>query len=139
MAVVQKKLAEMTLDGLSVGERIKSLRGDLSQVAFAKVLGISSKTLIRYESGERLPDVELLVKLNHLSNVQPIWLLTGAHEPLSGGLSKNETFLLNTFRSADDLTQRALLTIFNRLAELHFIGQQSKQSGAGKRPSEKNG
>lgn len=118
-----KKIAEVNADGLSVGERLKKVRAGRSQEVFAKLLGISSKTLMRYESNERMPDMELVLRLNFSFNVQPIWLLTGAHEPLFGGMNPEEQYLVNTYRDLDDATRKAVSTIFNRLAELHFIAK----------------
>ncbi len=41
-------------------ERFKTLRGELTQEQFARVLGISRPTVCLYERGERIPDAEML-------------------------------------------------------------------------------
>jgi transcriptional regulator with XRE-family HTH domain len=115
----------MTINSRSVGERVKSVRGELSQEAFAKLLNISRNSLIRYESGERVPDAELLVKLNVLYNVQPLWLLTGAYEALPEGLDKNETFVIETLRNLDDAGRQGVYLVFERLAG-HPVVQSNK-------------
>ena len=117
-------LERSPVDGLTVGERLKQARGDLSQEAFAQLLGVSRLTLVRYERDERAPDMEFMLQLHSKLQIPPMWLMTGAAEPLSGALSKNEKFLIDTYRKLDDLTKKAVLTIFMRLSELAFIGSQ---------------
>ncbi|MDR1320943.1 MAG: helix-turn-helix domain-containing protein [Gracilibacteraceae bacterium] len=45
------------------GKRLHELRGDLSQVEFAKHLGVTAATIGYYENSERLPDAETLRKI----------------------------------------------------------------------------
>lgn len=48
---------------MTFGERMKILRGDLTQTAFAKKLGLPQNTYHRYEKGERVPDIKALIKI----------------------------------------------------------------------------
>lgn len=48
---------------MTFGERMKMLRGDLTQTAFAKKLGLPQNTYHRYEKGERVPDIKALIKI----------------------------------------------------------------------------
>lgn len=45
-------------------ERLKALRGDMTQTAFAKKLGFPQNTYHRYERGERVPDIKALAKIS---------------------------------------------------------------------------
>jgi transcriptional regulator with XRE-family HTH domain len=92
-----------------VGERIRAIRGELSQAVFAEKLGIGRTSVIRYESGERQPDVEMLVKLNLLYGVQPLWLLTGKFEATAGvQLTPREAALLENYRRSPEEAKLAL-------------------------------
>jgi len=63
---------------MSIGERIKKIRADLLQEAFAKQVGVSKMTVGRWERGERVPDYENLIAILHsFPEINPIWLLTG--------------------------------------------------------------
>jgi transcriptional regulator with XRE-family HTH domain len=46
-----------------LGFRLKNLRGKLTQKEFAKAIGISERAYQRYESGERLPSMEVLLTI----------------------------------------------------------------------------
>jgi transcriptional regulator with XRE-family HTH domain len=54
---------------------INKLRGDLSQEEFAKKIGISRQTLGLYESGDRIPDIEVILKFAKALNVTTDYLL----------------------------------------------------------------
>lgn len=60
-----------------VGERLKELRGNLSQEEFAKKIGISFRTLQRYEVGERIPHPHVLSKIAEKFDTTVDWILTG--------------------------------------------------------------
>ncbi len=61
-------------------ERLKSLRGKLSQTAFARLLGIENPpTYQRYEKG-RIPDAEILCRIASQFGVSVDWLLGVSQE-----------------------------------------------------------
>ena len=55
--------------------RLKELRGDQSQLVFAKKLGLSQVTYGRYELGQREPDLDTLVRIGLVMGVSTDWLL----------------------------------------------------------------
>lgn len=64
----------------TLGKRIKYLRERLKfdQAEFAKYLGLESAAAIsKYESDQREPDKDKLVKIGKLADVSLDWLLTG--------------------------------------------------------------
>jgi phage repressor protein C with HTH and peptisase S24 domain len=71
---------------LEIGERLKTIRGSESQEAFAARFGVHRNTLARWESGERTPDLEFLVRLVRERGVAPEWVLTGG-----GGMQASAT------------------------------------------------
>jgi len=60
-----------------LGNRIRNLRDseDIQQVDFAKKIGVSNVVLSRYESGERKPDYETIVKIAEYFDVTTDYLL----------------------------------------------------------------
>ncbi len=60
-----------------VGERIRMVRGQVTQTDFAKKIGVKKQNYIsRYERG-RIPSPDLLVRIADLGKVSVDWLLTG--------------------------------------------------------------
>jgi transcriptional regulator with XRE-family HTH domain len=53
-------------DAKDVGQRLRTLRGNLSRRKVAELCGISVSALTMYENGERMPRDEVKVKLAEL-------------------------------------------------------------------------
>lgn len=86
------------LDTVAIGERLRVLRGGLTQAAFADRLGLERKSVGRYEAGERAPDALALLRLMAEFGADPAWVLTGGGAaPL---LSGDERELLGHWRVA---------------------------------------
>ena len=62
---------------MSIGERIKSLRGNENQSTFGNRFGRSRNTIMRYETGKNAPDADFAADLCREYNVEPTWLLLG--------------------------------------------------------------
>ncbi len=62
---------------MSIAERIKELRGTLSQAEFAAKLGVHKNSLGRYERGLSAPDSDFITQLCSGCMVSPYWLLFG--------------------------------------------------------------
>jgi transcriptional regulator with XRE-family HTH domain len=91
------------------GERLRKIRGGMTQVEFAAMLGIGRTTLLRYESGERQPDVELLLKLNLIFGVQPLWFLAGLGGATTGReMTGRERAIFDAFRAFDEIDKHAI-------------------------------
>ncbi len=94
---------------VDIGSRIKKLRGEQTQQEFADLLMIGRTTLIRYESNERAPDAELLLKLYFLYKVQPLWLLTGWGDDVAGTkLTPRQKALLDNYENSDDAGKKII-------------------------------
>ncbi len=61
----------------AIGQRLRELRGELTQTEFADKMGVVSKTVRRYETGETLPDGAFLLRLKTIFNADPTWVLLG--------------------------------------------------------------
>ncbi|WP_035060614.1 XRE family transcriptional regulator [Desulfovibrio sp. 6_1_46AFAA] len=66
----------------TLGERIKFLRGETSQAAFAASLGIPQMTLSNYETGKSEPKLVLIKALCERFRLNTDWLLFG-REPMT--------------------------------------------------------
>jgi DNA-binding transcriptional regulator YiaG len=61
----------------ALGQRIRQLRGDITQEDFARSLGISQAQLSKYELGQSALPLGSLVKLAQKSGRTTDWILTG--------------------------------------------------------------
>jgi len=62
----------------TMAQRLRAIRGTLTQAEFAHRLGIHKNTLGRYERGESEPDTQIARQLCTFVGVQPQWLLFGS-------------------------------------------------------------
>ena len=78
MKTSQGKLSAPGLDRKGIARRIREIRGfDLNQGQFAKRLGISQAQLSKYERGQNIPTVEILLKLKAFSGKNIDWIVSG--------------------------------------------------------------
>ena len=61
----------------TLGDRIKSLRGERSQRQYAKSIGVSGQMLSSYERNEKLPCFKTLEILRAKDGVDLNWLVAG--------------------------------------------------------------
>lgn len=61
----------------SLPSRLKTLRGKQTQAEFADAVGISMRSLSRYENALILPDLETIIKISAKTGVRPQWLIFG--------------------------------------------------------------
>src|SRR5208337_3194599 len=60
-----------------IGQRIKIVRGDKSQIVFAEELGIHRNTLLRYEDELSHPDSNIISQICKTYDISSSWLLFG--------------------------------------------------------------
>ena len=61
----------------SFSARLRSLRGKKAQAAFADEIGVSTRSLSRYENGESSPDAVAVAAICTVAKVNSEWLLFG--------------------------------------------------------------
>jgi len=62
----------------AIGRRLRQVRGfEISQIDFARRLGISQSQLSKYERGKAAPTAQVLRRLKDGFGVSVDWLLTG--------------------------------------------------------------
>lgn len=89
-----------------IAERLKGTRGDLTQAQFAEQLGVSAKTVVRWEHGSAVPDGASLYALMVNFEVEPGWVLTGLGKP--PGLTGPEAALLKNYRQSGVRARKAI-------------------------------
>jgi len=73
-----KRNIPIRIDPHAVGRRIREIRSfDLTQVELGKILGITQAQLSKFEKGQRLPTLEVLLKLRMFSGKSIDWIITG--------------------------------------------------------------
>lgn len=66
------------LDYRAIGWRIREIRGfDMNQEEFGKMIGVGQSQVSKYERGEILPPVEILLRIAAVGNTGLNWILKG--------------------------------------------------------------
>lgn len=99
----------------TIGDRIAHIRGGLTQAEFSKRLGVSRKTLIRYEKNESDPSAPFLQALISDFGADPQWLLMGGDSPME--LTPREAVLVDHYRNCDETGRDAMLRTGAALAK----------------------
>jgi HTH-type transcriptional regulator, competence development regulator len=102
-----------------VGERLKKLRGNMTQEDIAKFLGISRARYSHYENGRSEPDNETLKKLADFFNVTTDYLLGRTDEP-HGYVVREQSF---TYPKTDNEKEINTLAKINELIKEYGIEQ----------------
>ena len=71
------KRSDSGIDLQGIGERIRQLRGQITQEAFARALSISQAQLSKYELGQTAPPLGVLTKLSEKGGGSVDWILMG--------------------------------------------------------------
>jgi transcriptional regulator with XRE-family HTH domain len=80
---------------MSIGKRIKELRGKVPRDVFATQLGVVRNTVQRYEIYEQKPSLEFIEIICNKFDVNPDWLIFGKGEKYRGDIHKQESSPLN--------------------------------------------
>lgn len=99
------------------GERLAFVRGDVRQEDFAKRFKVSRKTLIRYESNERVPGSDFVAAVIAAFGLDANWLLLGVGELPEPELTPREAALLDNYRHCPEDAQRSIETTSALLAQ----------------------
>ncbi len=75
---------------MTIGERIKYIRGNMSQADFATMTKLNKATLSRYERNTNVPDANAIVRICAACNIRSEWLLTGEGEPSKNPKAKTQ-------------------------------------------------
>lgn len=69
------------MDRMVVADRLRAIRGEVSQDEFADAIGVSKSSVSMYESGERVPRDEVKIRIAQYANksVQDIFFNPKVH------------------------------------------------------------
>lgn len=92
---------------ISVGCRIRNIRGKESRAAFAQKLGVGTTTLQRYENDERSPELDFLIRLQDITGYSLDYLVYGKES----ALPSDEVLLLEKYRQASAEIKNKILML----------------------------
>ena len=69
------------MDAKRIGERLQKLRGDKTQEAVARDLGVSPSAVGMYESGERIPRDDVKIRITDTSTLYPFAYIRSCTHP----------------------------------------------------------
>jgi phage repressor protein C with HTH and peptisase S24 domain/DNA-binding XRE family transcriptional regulator len=95
-------------DSNTLGARIRAVRDELSlsRERFAQEMGVHKNTIIRYESGERVPDADFLSAMcERWRDIDSAWLLTGKRERQVGAVAEQASNYSGSDIAAHDLVR----------------------------------
>lgn len=106
----------------NIGERVASIRGNMGVIAFAELVGVSRKTIQRWEDGLVIPDGNSMLLLKEKFGVDPNWLLTGESASIDHGIvvsDAEEVELVQIFRQLErkSKSRETLLNLFRLYAK----------------------
>ena len=73
---------------MSLGARLKYLRGDISQTELAKLLKVDRSTIASWEINRREPDLAMLAQIADMFNVSIDWLAGRNSRAIPADVSK---------------------------------------------------
>jgi len=118
---------------MTLGEKIRSIRGDRTIANFVKNYGVCANTLMNYEADRRKPDAGFLTLICELEGVAPNWLL-GVHETTDTDIQYQRNVLEMV---VDETTRQATFCIGPRMGKLLTLAyERAAISNAGKRQIE---
>ncbi|MCM3078526.1 MULTISPECIES: helix-turn-helix transcriptional regulator [Brevibacillus] len=99
----------------TLGERVKMVRkrNKLTQVDFAKILGISQSNLSEIESGKSKPSIDVLISLITQFEIDLQWLLLSEVTSCKTEIAKDEMELISSYRKLQDIAKEEVLDFVN--------------------------
>ncbi|MCC8438572.1 helix-turn-helix domain-containing protein [Brevibacillus sp. M2.1A] len=99
------------MNAKTLGERVKFVRKkhDMTQVNFAKSLGISQANLSEIESGKSTPSIEVLVSLVVQYKVNLHWLILSEEMLYTKEIEKDEVELISFYRQLEDIAKEEVI------------------------------
>lgn len=79
---------------MTFAKHLRQMRGDLTQSAFSKKLGIPFTTYHRYEKGLRVPDINVLAQIVKLTGVSADTLLGLKHKAGTRGVPDKKDLVI---------------------------------------------
>ncbi len=83
------------MDQIKIGSFMKELRSNknITQEQFSEILGVSNKTISRWENGKNMPDIILLIEISNFYEVEITELLNGERKSIEMDNSPKEMII----------------------------------------------
>lgn len=117
---------------LSLGERIRKYRkiNKFTQKQLSSQLGLTPKMISFYERNERIPPIDIIVKLSEIFSVSTDYLLGLSPEQsmpnTQNSLSIEEKKIINIYRSLDKDYKDIILGELKKMEKLQKLEYRSK-------------
>lgn len=103
----------------SIGQRLRELRGGMTQAEFAERLGVAKITITRYEGDTTIPDGNFLLKLEELFKTDPAWVLLGRKEGTTEPRAlSDEATLLADYKAVSSHSKEVIRSVASAIASL---------------------
>ena len=117
---------------MDIGDRIKSIRKstNLTQIDFAKKLGLSRNAIASYEGGVRIPNEAMIKLICTTYKVDPFWLETGEGDMFTAipesiidslvdefDLDNRDRYIIEAYLQAPESQRNAIKDFLLTLAE----------------------
>ena len=112
---------------ISVGTRIRKIRGTESRASFADKFGIGTTTLQRYENDERSPELDFLMRLQSATGYSLDYLVYGK----DSFLPSDEKLLLDKYRQASPEIKNKMLMLLLSGETTNSVVNSPVNSGKG--------
>lgn len=115
---MSKSIYLVNFMSISIGERVKHVRGEMNQRSFAERLGVSNGSISQIEQGKAMPSGEFLLRVHQEFGVDVTWLLTGmSNSTPVPALAPDEAALLDNYRHSPKAQQDILKAISAAFAQ----------------------
>jgi len=109
----------------TLGERIRHVRGDLTQLEFSEIVRIKQAMVSRYEVDHEIPSPRVLLKISRFCGRSIEWLLTGEEAKVRRYLTTAE--LINQAATCLGKTQLPDAKEFSEMMKYLFKNRQHLQ------------
>lgn len=117
---------------MTIGARIKKLRGKMTQASLAKVLGITQPTLTAYETQGKTPTLNTLIALAEYFHVSLDYLVRGIEKPEIVNYGAIMAFVASLLDSNLEVRISDEVKRFDILGRhFDFTGSEGRNFGAG--------
>ncbi len=108
-----EKLRQSDPGKLTMGQRIRVIRGNKTQTDFGNLLGKSQDAVSVYETDQVTPSLATLAQIAEMGNVTVDWLF---HGPAKGRKNINQSFVFNGYVINPGAPE---WTIMEKIVEIH--------------------
>lgn len=112
---------------ITLGDRIKKIRGNVTIRSFAESINVATSALQYYEADTTKPGYDVLLRIIKKYNVDPAWLLTGEESGKhpKADITSKERYIINEYRKVDEGGQKIIDDFIKREASRANVNAHS--------------